>query len=120
MNRGRQTIELTTVASAILVFLIGWIAWNSKTIVDIGKQNASIVNWQENTDKNLEDYQKTTDEKLEKISDDSTQIKVDIATIKELTKTLSFKSKIDVGAIEERVRQQIDSENKLASTTAQK
>lgn len=119
MNRGRITIGIVSIGSALVALFFGWNSWLSLENINIGKQNAAIVEWQESTDESLKEYQKATDARLEKLTDVTGQMSVDIATIKEFTRLLSLKSKIDTAAVETRILQQIEKGN-VSSTTAKK
>lgn len=121
MTRGKVTIGIVAIGSSLTVFFFGWNSWLSLENINIGKQNAAIVEWQETTDESLKEYQKATDARLEKLTDVTGQMSVDIATIKEFTRLLALKEKIDTSVVERRIIQQNDKgDTELASTTAQK
>lgn len=111
MIKGQTTIGIVTAFGGIALFLIGWLSWTSVKVISVSEQTASVLEWQENTDKNLKEYQDSTDETLEKVSGDITQLKIDMATSKELLRVLSLRFEINPDTIEQRVIREVEKEN---------
>lgn len=119
MTKGQTSIGIVTAFGATAMVLFGWNGFNSLKIITQGEQAASIMEWQKNFTQSSKDYQDATDKKSEKISDDVGQLKIDVATTKELMKLVSDRYQINTAAVEARVINEVRNEE-FSSSTAQK
>lgn len=110
------TIGIFTAFSAVSVVLFGWLSWVSIRSISLGEQAAAVVEWQNSTTANLNDYQQKSDQRMEKIGSDVSQLKSDTATNKALLKLISVRYQINSDAVESRVENDIRNQASTSNT----
>ncbi len=114
MSQHQSSVSLFIVFSATAVFMAGWLGWNSLKTIDLGEQAAAVLQWQQNNDKKLTDYQ----DKLDNLGNDVADLKGDMRFTKELLSLISERYQIDPVAVEARVLRETKQREGAPSTTA--
>ncbi len=115
MNSPKMSIAQwgTAITSAAV---IGGLIWCLNETVSIGKQTATVIESQVKDHVRIDRLEDTSDGRYLKTTDDITDLKVDIATTKELTALIAQRYQIDPDAVEARIKREIIKEQ--ATTTA--
>lgn len=108
MKRG-TAIPITVALGGIVSAFVAWNSYNTVTLSEYGNQTAAIIEWQKSTDKNLEESQKEANEKFAKLTETVTEIRIDVATSKELNKLMSPRFEINPDAVEKRITKNLAS-----------
>ncbi len=88
------------------IFMV-WVAWNSVQIYSQNSQLSTVINSQENTASALETYQTATDAKVNTLVNNLNDVKIDVATTKEIVKLMSTRFQINPDAVENRVNREL-------------
>lgn len=88
------------------IFLV-WVAWNSVQLYEHGGQLAAVIDSQKSTASALDSYKTASDSKIDSLVAGLNEVKVDVATTKEIVKLMSTRFQINPDAVENRINKQL-------------
>lgn len=117
--KGATSIGIVTALSAITVLFMGWNGFNSVKVIGTSEQTAVLSQRQTDIESSITEYQSKSDKSSEKLSEDVGQLKLDMATTKEIVKLLGEINHINSDAVEARIIKEVQ-QTQESSTTALK